>query len=81
MGYQRTQQAAGNGPVDIQAKGRYRDAVRSTQGTVVKCYGLKWISLMRLVPLPWSTRPWALPFLTVLAPSERAIWREVLTTG
>ena len=56
----------------IQAKGRYRDAVRSTQNTVVKCYGLKWVSLMLLVPLPWSTRPWALPFLTILAPSERA---------
>ena len=56
----------------IKAKGRYRDAVRSTKGTVVKCYGLKWISLMLLVPLPWSSRPWALPFLTVLAPSERA---------
>ena len=56
----------------INAKGRYRDAVRSTKGTVVKCYGLKWISLMLLVPLPWSTRPWALPFLTLLAPSERA---------
>jgi hypothetical protein len=56
----------------IKAKGRYRDAVRSTKGTVVKCYGLKWISLMLLVPLPWSPRPWALPFLTILAPSERA---------
>ena len=56
----------------IKAKGRYRDAVRSTRGTVVKCYGLKWIILMLLVPLPWSTRPWALPFLTILAPSERA---------
>ena len=56
----------------IQAKGRYRDAVRSTKGTVVKCYGLQWISLMLLVPLPWSTRPWALPFLTLLAPPERA---------
>jgi hypothetical protein len=56
----------------IKAKGRYRDAVRSTKGTVVKCYGLKWIRLMLLVPLPWSTRPWALPFLTRLAPSKRA---------
>lgn len=56
----------------IKAKGRYRDAVRSTKGAVVKCYGLKWISLMLLVPLPWSARPWALPFLTLLAPSARA---------
>ena len=56
----------------IKAKGRYRDAVRSTQKVVVKCYGLKWISMMVLVTLPWSTRPWALPFLTVLVPSKRA---------
>jgi hypothetical protein len=26
---------------------------------------------MRLVPIPWAKRTWALPFLTVLAPSER----------
>lgn len=25
---------------------------------------------MAVVPLPWSQRPWALPFLTVLAPSK-----------
>ncbi len=56
----------------IKAKGRYRDAVRSTKGTMVKGYGLKWIRLMVLVPLPWSTRPWALPLLTIPAPSERA---------
>jgi DDE superfamily endonuclease len=56
----------------IQAKGVYRDAVRSTEKHVVKCLGLKWISMMLLVPLPWSSRPWALPFLTVLAPSRAA---------
>ena len=56
----------------IQAKGVYRDAVRSSQKTVVKCFGLKWISMMILIPLPWSSRPWALPFLTVLAPSKAA---------
>jgi hypothetical protein len=56
----------------ITAKGRYREAVRSTEKVVVKCYGLKWISMMLLVPLPWSSRVWALPFLTVLAPSKRA---------
>jgi hypothetical protein len=56
----------------ITAKGRYQDAVRSTEKMVVKCYGLKWISMMLLVPLPWSSRVWALPFLTVLAPAKRA---------
>lgn len=56
----------------IKAKGYYRDAVRSSQATVVKCYGLKWICLTLLVPLPWSQRPWALPFLTLLAPPRQA---------
>jgi len=27
--------------------------------------------LMVLAPIPWAGRVWALPFLTVLAPSER----------
>jgi hypothetical protein len=35
----------------IKAKGKYGDAVRSTQSVVVKCWGLKWICLMVLVPL------------------------------
>jgi hypothetical protein len=56
----------------IAAKGCYRDAVRSTAKQVVTCFGLKWLTMMLLVPLPWSPRPWALPFLTVLAPSARA---------
>ena len=55
----------------IKAKGCYRDAVRSTEKNVVKCFGLKWICMALIVPLPWSKRPWALPFLTVLAPSKK----------
>jgi len=55
----------------IRAKGVFRDAVRSTKERVVTCFGLRWISMMLLVRLPWAQRPWALPFLTVLAPSER----------
>ncbi len=54
----------------IKAKGCYRDAVRSSQKKVVHCFGLKWISMMAIIPLPWSKRPWALPFLTTLAPSK-----------
>ena len=56
----------------IKAKGVYRDAVRSTEKHVIKCLGLKWVSMMLLVPLPWSSRPWALPFLTLVAPSRAA---------
>jgi len=55
----------------IAAKGIYRDPVRSSHGHFVKASGLRWISLMLLVPIPWAQRTWALPFLTVLAPSER----------
>jgi hypothetical protein len=50
----------------IKAKGCYRDAVRSSKKHVVKCFGLKWVTMMLLVPVPWSRRVWALPFLTVL---------------
>jgi hypothetical protein len=56
----------------IKAKGLYQDAVQSTQSNVVTSYGLKWEAMMLIVPLPWCKRPWALPFLTVLAPSKRS---------
>ena len=56
----------------IAAKGMYRDAVRSSRSKVVTCLGLQWICMALLVPVPWSPRPWALPFLTLLAPSARA---------
>jgi hypothetical protein len=55
----------------IRAKGIYRDPVRSSKGHFVKASGLRWLSLMLLVPIPWAGRVWALPFLTTLAPSER----------
>jgi len=50
----------------IKGVGCYRDPVRSSRKHVVKCFGLKWLSVMLLVKLPWSSRVWALPFLTVL---------------
>ncbi len=50
----------------IKAKGCYRDAVRSSKKHVVKCFGLKWVTMMLLVAVPWAGRVWALPFLTVL---------------
>jgi hypothetical protein len=55
----------------IKARGIYRDPVRSSHGHFVKASGLRWLSLMAVVPVPWTRRRWALPFLTVLAPSER----------
>jgi len=58
----------------ISARGIYRDPVRSSKGHFIKTSGLRWLSLMVIVPIPWAARRWALPFLTVLAPSAR--WSE-----
>src|SRR5512144_2013247 len=55
----------------ISARGIYRDPVRSSKSPFVKVSGLRWLSVMLLVPLPWAKRVWALPFLTALCPSER----------
>lgn len=55
----------------IAARGIYRDPVRSSQSHFVKTSGLRWMSMMLLATIPWAQRVWALPFLTVLAPSER----------
>ncbi|TMF41710.1 MAG: transposase, partial [Chloroflexi bacterium] len=55
----------------IAARGIYRDPVRSSKEFFVKTSGLRWISMMLLTPIPWARRVWALPFLTVLAPSQR----------
>jgi hypothetical protein len=55
----------------IKAKGIYRDPVRSSQAYFVKVSGLRWLACMVLLPLSWANRVWALPFLTVLCPSER----------
>ena len=55
----------------IAAKGIYRDPVRSSHGHFVKASGLRWLCLMLVAPVPWAKRCWALPFCSVLAPSER----------
>jgi DDE superfamily endonuclease len=60
----------------ISAAGIYRDPVRSSRSHFVKVRGLGWVCAMLLVPIPWAGRVWALPFLTVLAPSEREAARR-----
>jgi hypothetical protein len=55
----------------INAKGIYRDPVRSSEAQVVKVSGLRWLCVMLLTEIPWAKSIWALPFLTVLAPSSR----------
>jgi len=55
----------------IKAKGVYRDAVRSSRSHFVKTSGLRWLSFMVLSEVAFAKKVWALPFLTVLCPSER----------
>jgi DDE superfamily endonuclease len=52
-------------------KGWFRDAVRSTANKVVTSLGLRWLCMCLLVQVPWSQRPWALPFLVVPVLSEK----------
>ena len=55
----------------IREKGVFRDPIRSSRKYTVHTFGLRWMSMMLIVAGPWSSRVWALPFLTVLAPSEK----------
>ncbi len=57
------------GPKIVQ-RGIYRDPVRSSKRHVVKASGLGWVGCRLIVAIAWTGRAWALPFLTVLAPSE-----------
>jgi hypothetical protein len=56
----------------IRDRGIYRDPVRASRGFFVKTSGLRWLSLAVVLPIPWAKRRWALPYLTILAPSQRA---------
>jgi hypothetical protein len=58
----------------IAYKGRFHDAARSQKGHVVTSEGIHWLCMMLVVPLPWSRRAWALPFLSVptLTPATSA---------
>jgi hypothetical protein len=47
-------------------KSRVHDAVLSTAAKAVTSMGLRWICMAILVPVPWSERAWALPFMVIL---------------
>ena len=51
----------------IRYKGWFYDAVRTTAAKVATSLGIRWLCLAILVPVPWSSRPWALPFMVVPA--------------
>lgn len=53
----------------IKAKGYYRDAVRSSKSALVKSSGLKWLVMSVCWKFGFSSRSFALPFMSVLQPS------------
>ena len=55
----------------IAAKSIYRYPVCSSQQYFVKTSSLRWVTMQWLVRIRWVGHVWALPFLTVLAPSAR----------
>lgn len=56
----------------IQAKGRFKDAILSSAtGKIVVCPGLRWMPVMLLTSVSFIGRIVALPFLTMLVPSEK----------
>jgi hypothetical protein len=52
----------------LRLKGWFRDPLSKTDS---KVSAIRWVCLAILVPVPWSKRHWALPFMTVPAPSEK----------
>ena len=59
----------------VEMRGLFRDAVRSTANRITYCWGIRWLCACLLVEVPWSRRPWALPFLLVPVHCEKACKR------
>jgi DDE superfamily endonuclease len=59
----------------IRYKGWFRDPVRSTGNKAVFTLGIRWFCVCLLVAVPWSSRPWALPFFVVPSLSEKTCLR------
>ena len=60
----------------IRAKGYYRDAVRSSRSKIVNTTGLKWLIMALSFRFSFAVRAFALPFFTVLEPSERSTKKQ-----
>jgi hypothetical protein len=52
----------------INARGIYRDPVRSSRGLFMKTSGLRWLSLAVMPPISFAGKRWAPPLLTVGLP-------------
>jgi len=55
----------------IRIRGHYRDPLASSKVRSVSASGIRWIVLALVVNVPWASRPWALPILSVPAPTPK----------
>jgi hypothetical protein len=53
----------------IRIRGHYRDPLASSKERSVAASGIRWIVLALIVTPPWSTKPWALPVLSLPSPT------------
>ena len=53
----------------LKKRGHYRDALASSRQCAVTTSGLRWIVLALVITPPWSRRCWALPVLSLPAPT------------
>jgi len=56
----------------IRYKGWFRDPIRSTVTRVSTSLGIRWLCVGLAVIVPWSSRPWGLPFILVPTLSPKA---------
>jgi len=55
----------------IRIRGHYRDPLASSKGRSVSTSGIRWIVLALVVTVPWASRPWALPVLSLPCPTPK----------
>jgi hypothetical protein len=55
----------------IRIRGHYRDPLASSKARSVSTSGIRWIVLALVVTPPWTTRPWALPVLSLPSPTPQ----------
>ena len=55
----------------IRIRGHYRDPLASGKERSVAASGIRWVVLALVVTVPWAKRPWALPILSLPAPTPK----------
>ena len=55
----------------IRIRGHYRDPLASSKERSVSTSGIRWIVLALVVTVPWASRPWALPILSLPCPTPK----------